>query len=69
MINSVEGGTKIQQKPKIDMLESMMLDTHFLNYFCEEDLGKGLKGAESHRSDRQIRSESSTWNPGIQHFS
>ena len=27
-----------------------MLDTHFLNYFCEEDLGKGLKGAESHRS-------------------
>ena len=38
------------RKPKIDMLESMMLDTHFLNYFCEEDLGKGLKGAESHRS-------------------
>ena len=27
-----------------------MLDTHFLNYFCEEDSGKGLKGAESHRS-------------------
>lgn len=31
------------------MLESMMLDIYFLNYFCEEDLGKGLKGVELYR--------------------
>lgn len=54
------------------MLESMMLDTHFLNYFCEEDLEKGLKGAESPRSKtacpRLIMSTTSSQDiQGIQH--
>lgn len=37
------------RKPKIDKMDSKMLDSQFMNYFCKEDLETGLKGAESYR--------------------